>query len=251
MKNIIKKYIIKKREEIEHLKCSNLKMQVQLKFLSLIKSENFSEITRNLKFSNSQFLQDLFVLNSVNFKKDGYFVEFGATNGVDLSNTYLLEKKFGWRGILAEPCKSWHAELNTNRSCFIEKDCVYNKTGDSINFLEAEDGNYSVISKYSNTDTFGFKRRKAKEYTVNTISLVDLLLKYDSPRDIDYLSIDTEGSEYEILKGFDFNKYCIKLITCEHNYGDNRDNIHRLMSRNGYYRVYKDISYCDDWYIKK
>jgi hypothetical protein len=52
-----------------------------------------------LRSSKAQLRQDIFVLNELNFKRDGYFVEFGATNGVDLSNTYLLEKGYNWKGI--------------------------------------------------------------------------------------------------------------------------------------------------------
>ena len=69
--------------------------------------------------SKSQLGQDLFVLLETNFKKNGFFVEFGATNGVDLSNTYILEKQFNWQGILAEPAKVWNAELQRNRNCSI------------------------------------------------------------------------------------------------------------------------------------
>ena len=53
------------------------------------------------KLSKSQLKQDIFVLLETGFKRNGFFVEFGATNGIDLSNTYLLEKRFGWNGILA------------------------------------------------------------------------------------------------------------------------------------------------------
>ena len=51
----------------------------------------------------SQIYQDIFVLYTLNWKRNGFFVEFGATNGFDLSNSYLLEKDFGWKGILCEP----------------------------------------------------------------------------------------------------------------------------------------------------
>lgn len=51
----------------------------------------------------SQASQDVFALVANGFKRGGYFVEFGATNGKSISNTYVLEKEFGWTGIVAEP----------------------------------------------------------------------------------------------------------------------------------------------------
>ena len=57
----------------------------------------------NIKNIKRQINQDIFVLYTLNWKRNGFFVEFGATNGIDLSNTYLLEKDFGWKGILSEP----------------------------------------------------------------------------------------------------------------------------------------------------
>ena len=62
--------------------------------------------------------------------------------------------------------------------------------------------------------------------------------KYNAPKNIDYLSIDTEGSEYEILKTFDFDKYNSKVITCEHNYTPARNKIYSLLSANGYQRKF-------------
>ena len=80
-----------------------------------------------LEQSKAQLHQDIFVLAEHDFKSAGYFVEFGATNGHDLSNTYLLETQFGWQGIVAEPAKSWHEALKKNRQCHIETDCVWRK----------------------------------------------------------------------------------------------------------------------------
>ena len=93
-------------------------------------------VLKNFNLSKAQIFQDLFVLFLTNEKKGGYFVEFGATNGVTLSNTYCLEKSFGWDGILAEPARCWHAELNANRNCKIETNCVWDKSGEQLEFNE-------------------------------------------------------------------------------------------------------------------
>jgi hypothetical protein len=83
--------------------------------------------------------------------------------------------------------------------------------------------------------------------------LVDLLDKYEAPEKIDYLSIDTEGSEYVILKAFFDNpkKYTIKTMTVEHNYiVQDREKIHALLVQNGYKRKFHEFSRCDDFYVK-
>lgn len=114
------------------------------------------EFVENLPFSKSQLRQDLFVLGELGFKRNGFFIEFGASNGVDHSNTYLLEKRFNWRGILAEPARIWHKSLEVNRSAFIEKNCIWNVTGEKLLFNEVDDKNHngelSTIDSFSNED---------------------------------------------------------------------------------------------------
>jgi FkbM family methyltransferase len=221
----------------------------------LIDEDFFGEYFNNLKFSKSQLRQDLFVLSELGFKRNGYFVEFGATNGVDLSNTHLMEAKFGWDGILAEPAKIWHSSLKNNRSAAIETDCVWRSTGETLLFNEVNDENHSgelsTIDSFSNADIHREVRKTtSNKYGVQTISLSDMLKKHNAPKEIDYLSIDTEGSEYEILSNFDFSEYDIKLITCEHNYTPLRDKIHALLSKNGYERKFSNFSLFDDLYVK-
>jgi len=195
--------------------------------------------------SKSQIKQDVFALAELDFKTDGYFVEFGAANGVDLSNTYIMEKEFNWQGILAEPAKMWHESLKQNRNCHIDFDCVWSKSGEVLEFNELAE--LSTIDQFSDTDCH--ERINGTKYQVNTISLVDLLQKYNAPEKIDYLSIDTEGSEYEILSAFDFSKYQIKIITCEHNYTPMREKIFDLLSSHGYIRKHTHVSFFDDWYV--
>ena len=202
-----------------------------------------------LEKSQAQFLQDIFVLSELSFKTSGFFVDFGATNGVNLSNSFLLEKEFGWNGILAEPARCWHEALKKNRRASIETRCVWKQTDSTLTFNEVHNSDLSTISSYSESDRYSSERKNGQVYEVETISLNDLLEKHQAPRKIDYLSIDTEGSEFDILKSFDFDKYSIQVITCEHNYTAKREEIYKLLKSKGYVRKYPELSEVDDWYV--
>lgn len=220
-------------------------------FLLAMGSENTHQISTLLQRSKSQLRQDLFALTQHGFKKHGFFVEFGATNGIDLSNSYLLAKDFGWRGILAEPAKVWSDQLKLNRpESNIESLCVWKESGSTFDFIEAEASELSTLKMFSDKDVHRDLRKKGKTYKVSTISLMELLDKYDAPKYIEYLSIDTEGSEFEILNAFDFSEYSFGVITVEHNYSPQRELIHSLLASKGYKREYLEISSIDDWYVR-
>lgn len=197
----------------------------------------------------SQASQDVFALVANGFKRGGYFVEFGATNGKSISNTYVLEKEFGWTGIVAEPAKCWHEDLRRNRSCEVEYDCVWKETGAELEFKETGAAELSTISDFSEADLHSRSRRKAVSYTVKTVSLLDMLARHGAPREIDFLSVDTEGSELDILQAFDFSKHRFNAITVEHNYTEQRAAIRALLEQNGYRNVAAGASGYDDWFV--
>ncbi len=199
--------------------------------------------------AKSQLGQDVLALSQVGLRHKGFFVEFGATNGIDLSNTFLLEKEFGWSGILCEPARNWHVELQRNRSCFIDTRCVFSSSGESIDFSETMDGALSTISSFYGSDANRLRRRTSASYRVQTVTLADLLLSHNAPTYIDFLSIDTEGSEFEILREFDFSKYKFGLICVEHNFTENQKRIEHLLALNGYVQVFPEFSKYDDWYV--
>jgi FkbM family methyltransferase len=88
------------------------------------------------------------------------------------------------------------------------------------------------------------------EYSVTTVSLLDLLAEHGAPRVIDYLSVDTEGTEYEILQAFDFDAYDVRVLTVEHNHTEKRELLHALLSQHGYKRRFEELSLWDDWYVR-
>jgi FkbM family methyltransferase len=156
--------------------------------------------------SYSQLKQDLWVLDKLNQKRNGIFIEVGANNGVHLSNTYLLEKDFGWTGVLVECDPNSIPSLRENRpnSIIIKKAC-YSESNINLPFKSDNDSTLSVLS--SSGDTF-----------VQSISLNDIC---GHITEIDYISLDIEGFELNALSTFDFNKYNVKCWTIEHNLNPN------------------------------
>lgn len=209
-----------------------------------IDSATFKENLKNR--ATSQLGQELWVLERMDYKRGGFFVEFGATDGVMLSNTYMLEKEFGWTGLCAEPNPQYYEKLVRNRSCIVSQDCISGHTGEKVEFLLAEE--YGGIVDH--LDNHNKARRKGfqdlgKYIQLSTISLNDYLKKNNALTTIDYLSIDTEGSEYEILRNFSFNHFKVNLITVEHNYSSTREKLRELLEGKGYKRTERDF---DDWY---
>jgi FkbM family methyltransferase len=202
--------------------------------------------------SKSQLFQDALVLLLLRGKRNGFFVEFGATDGINLSNTHLLESRFQWKGILAEPARCWHESLKKNRGAAIDIRCVWNKSGETLTFYEATAAELSTISDFRNRDFNKGGREVGKTYDVKTVSLNDLLTSHGAPTIIDYMSVDTEGSEFVILNSLDFEKYHIKVLTVEHNFCDpDRQQIYDLLTSNSFVRILEPFSKFDDWYVQK
>lgn len=199
--------------------------------------------------SHAQLRQDIAALLVLGFKRDGYFVEFGAAGGIELSNTAMLERDFGWTGILSEPARMWHDTLHANRDCIIDTRCVWSASGARLEFTEVPLGELSTLSQFRTCDSHAHQRAQGETYLVETVSLNDLLDAHDAPEVIDYLSVDTEGSELDILRAFDFGRRTFRFISCEHNFTPARQEIHDLLASHGYRRILPDISNVDDWYV--
>jgi len=197
--------------------------------------------------SKSQIGQDLNVVKTYKEKQNGFFIEIGASDGINLSNTYLLEKEYNWKGICIEPIPTIYEKLVINRQKSICCDnAVYHTSDLTVDFDIAQESLLSGISEYIDCHKKRIGINK-KTIQVKTISLVDLLDKYNAPNFIEYLSLDTEGSEYEILKSFNFDKYIFGLIDVEHNYiQPRRNDIKNLLLSKGY--VYIGPNNFDDCY---
>jgi len=208
------------------------------------------------KIIKSQLFQDAFASFIVGDLFDKTFLEFGATDGISLSNSYMLENNFGWTGILAEPSPQWHEELKNNRpNTKIITDCIWKCSGEKLDFFVSDFGVSSTLVdfKYSDLSTMPGNTQEriknGKVVKVETISINDVMEKNFNGDAPSYLSIDTEGSEYEILKSLDFEKYRPVVFTIEHNFTNIENKIDELMISKGYVRVFRKITSFDGWYV--
>jgi len=209
------------------------------------------DLCKNLFRSKSQICQDLFAVLVNDSKESLFFVEFGAAGGKVASNTYLLEREFSWNGIVAEPAITYKNELNLTRSCYKDFRCVYSETGETIQFIESKTSMLSTIAGFEKGDFLSNDRKIKTKYMVQTVTLIDLLREYDAPSQIGYMSIDTEGSEYQILDAFDFDEYQFNFISVEHNTPTHEKLIEDLLTSKGYRRILRDLSKFDSWYVIK
>jgi len=206
-----------------------------------------SRVLEAIERSPSQFYQDIFCLLLNHGKRNGFFVEFGACDGLLISNTLLLEREFEWNGILSEPARTWQSEIQKNRSCIIETRCVWAESGKQIEFAEFSADDYKTQSGI--LETSGNPLTPASTYSVETISLFDMLRQHGAPSHIDFMSIDTEGSELDILKPFPFDKYSFGFIAVEHHTPQQEAAIKGVLETAGYKQILRSVSGHDGFYV--
>jgi FkbM family methyltransferase len=198
---------------------------------------------------NGQLLQDAVCILLHQAKRDGYFVEVGVGDGKKYSNTMVLEKRLGWRGILCEPAKMFHDNIMASRGAVLDRRAISDTSGVMLRFQQNDKmGEYSGFS-----DSISIRLNDPfTQYDVETISFDALLEHYSAPDEIDFISIDTEGSELNVLKGLSLKKRRVWLFSIEHNFDRHRIDAYKaLLEPLGYRRVLPEISAFDAWYVHR
>jgi len=171
----------------------------------------------------SQFGQDKYLdMKIFKEKQNGFFLDIGAYDGVLFSNTCFFEKNRGWSGICVEPDPETFEKLKSSRRCDLENIAISSKTGE-LEFIKAK-GNevLSVLSEYCSEEHINRIRNESgsddeiKKIVVRSLNINEFLEARNIEK-IDYLSIDVEGGEYDILKEIDFKKVEIQIISTELN----------------------------------
>jgi FkbM family methyltransferase len=150
--------------------------------------------------------------------RGGYFVEAGATNGVNGSGTLVLERELGWSGICVEVIPDQFERLKKYRTCHADKRALWDESGKTIDFtIFPTRTGHSGISHLPRIRRFAQTAQvDAKRIEATTVTLMDLLRQHQAPPVIDYLCLDIEGAEPIVLGAFDFaSPYTIRAISIE------------------------------------
>jgi hypothetical protein len=177
--------------------------------------------------------QDMFVLGIFNDKSNGFFVDLAASEWIKGSNTYVLEYFNNWKGICIEASSKYQANLLANRKCTLFINPVSQQTGEMVTFRSAGglSGLVGTDPDLDNRPAGNPEEQKEKFDTqIVATTLTEVLNFYKAPKVIDYLSLDIEGAEYFAMKGFDFSKYIILLMSIERP----KQRLHWLLVKHGY-----------------
>lgn len=186
----------------------------------------------------SQFGQDAWVLE---YFDKGIFLDIGMADGIFISNTKMLDD-LGWSGLGIDPYpRNYETRKNTN----VVTGCVSGAEAD-VEFIEA--GDLGGISQYIHVHKNDLPVVNANRTMIKSYPLEYFLIKHNMPQMIEYFSLDTEGSEYQILSNIDFHKWTFGCITVEHNMvKETRHKINNLLVSNGY--IFDKELGVDDCYI--
>lgn len=194
--------------------------------------------------AKSQLEQDIHVLHEIyKGKRNGYFVEIGAYDGIEYSNTYLMEKDYEWKGLLIECNPRWIPSIYQHRDAVFMPYAAYKEDNQILQFYDTGHGLSGLVETNSHLSA-----TTAPIIPVLTKKLTTMLDNAHAPNFIEFLSIDTEGSEHEILLHHYFDKYLFGYICVEHNHiFENRLKIRLLLESKGY-KFFRE-NHVDDDYI--
>ena len=190
-------------------------------FLSCVLVFSLHGATYKSQYGQDRFLHQNFFQN----KNDGIFIDIGAHDGITLSNSWFFEHELGWKGICFEPLPSVFEQLGVNRNCICLNNCVAGQEGEVIfrevvgysQMLSGIENSYDPLHKQRIEREIKEKGGSYKYHSIKCRVLNNVLKEHDVSS-IDLISLDVEGSEFEILKSIDYEKFFIKVICVENVY---------------------------------
>ena len=165
------------------------------------------------------------------YKRRGFFLDLAAADGITNSNSYVLEKLFGWNGICVEPNPGFLEKLKKDRSCIIDGSVVSNQR-EQVTFRidNGQLGGIVADDTDNSLEVRGEQLESAETKTYDAVLLTDILERHSAPEFIDYFSLDVEGSEERVISSIDFDKYRFGCLTIERP----TPRVNEILFENGY-----------------
>ena len=232
----------------EKTEFDNLRNKLEFYLETIFENESYKSdlnLSDLMKYSKSENGQDFFALIVSNFSRDKIFLEIGAYNGITFSNTYLLEKKFQWTGLLVECIPRNFSSIKLSRECDAVLGAATNKDVERITVIEQAASNLSGLKNAVSENKW-----KTLSYQVPGYCLDSLLMMASLKGDIGFLSVDVEGAEYSIFEDANLGKYNISAICIEHNFRPEAEKLRKLITSQGYRTVFEEFSGNDFWFLK-
>ena len=171
-----------------------------------------------------QFSTDVLIELFFKNKSHGVCVEVGVANGVRGSNTLYFEEK-GWDTLCIEPNPEYFLQASKVRQKVLNYACGIENCTKEFTIFDIGDKNIMSSLSGLRPDERLIKTHKhlingTKKIQVKVQTLNELLKSNNTPRDIDFISIDTEGTELDVLKGLDLDYWKVHLLVVENNFND-------------------------------
>ena len=188
-----------------------------------------------------EFAEQFLVRQYLGIEKEGVFVEVGANNPFNLSQTWHLAQE-GWKGILVEPIPELCESLRENRgeSVVVETACGAPDAETTATFTVAVDSGKSTLSS-----AFLDKRSSVSSRITVQIRTLDDILESEFVEQIDFVSIDVEGTQYDVLRGFDLQKWKPRLLLVEDHLLNTKT--HKFIEGQQYRLVKRTLF--NNWYV--
>jgi len=237
------------------IKISNESIQIKRgidKYFQSNLSEDDWKVFRRLKHkSKSQCRQDL-IIGLINQWNPGAIIEVGATDGLLLSNSLMLEQYLDWEAVLVEPGRYWRDKLKFNRpSATLVFDAAFHSPNVSLSFTETEYAELSGFTTLLPKDFWSGERENAVNYSVNTTTLDQICDNHSMNGKFLAVTVDIEGGELEALRGFTKNLSQANLLIIENN--ENVETIFSLdeiLLNQNFTRLVWPFESFDSWYLR-
>ena len=197
----------------------------------------------------SQFDEDKIIFDLFSRKKIGCCVEVGANNGIDDSTTFFFEK-IGWKCILVEPNPDLCDEIRKVRQGRLFECAVSNKKGQATLYIaegaERSHGVSTLSDKKEDQQRIRGYGFQCKPIKVKVKTLDDILKQSEIDCEIDFISIDVEGLELEVLNGFSIEKWKPRIMMVEDNYNLENKSVKKYLKKHNY--ITFNRTGVNDWY---